>query len=85
MPISGRIGASFSQWQSQLGETSITSEIWKLGPPVHNSLGVFGHAAVQHLIGVGVVRSMIASKLHAPRQRPQPTQCAWSMMHLARS
>ena len=29
IPISGRIGASFSPWQSQLGLISCTSAIWK--------------------------------------------------------
>ena len=31
IPRLGRIGASFSPWQSQLGETSTTREIWKQG------------------------------------------------------
>ena len=33
IPIFGRIGASFSGWQSQFGDTSTTSEIWKFGLP----------------------------------------------------
>ena len=51
MPISGRMGASFSQWQSQLGLTSCTREMWKQGRPAHTACGVLGHLAVQHLIG----------------------------------
>ena len=33
IPISGRIGASFSPWQSQFGLISCTREIWKHGRP----------------------------------------------------
>ena len=31
MPISGTMGVSFSGWQSQLGLTSIASEMWNCG------------------------------------------------------
>ena len=46
MPIFGRIGTSFSPWQSQFGETSTIREIWKFGRAVYDSLGIFCHAAV---------------------------------------
>ena len=51
MPISGRMGASFSPWQSQLGLTSCTRLMWKLGRPSQHGSGVLGHLAVQHLVG----------------------------------
>ena len=38
MPTFGTIGTSFSAWQSQLGDTSITSEIWKQGRPSTTAL-----------------------------------------------
>lgn len=50
LPIFGRIGASFSAWQSQFGDTSTTKEIWKFGLPSTTAFRIFCHSAVSPLL-----------------------------------
>ena len=38
IPRFGRIGTSFSPWQSQLGDTSTTREMWNCGRPATTAL-----------------------------------------------
>ena len=72
MPIFGRIGISFSPWQSQLGDTSTIREIWKFGRP---SITALVYSAMRQLRRHWrVVIKGNGVKLQAPRQRPQPTQ-----------
>ena len=56
---------SFSPWQSQFGETSITREIWKFGLP---SITAFVYSAIlQFKIALALLfLNVMASKLHAP-------------------
>ena len=73
MPMLGRIGASFSQWQSQLGDTSTTREMWKLGRPATTALAYSAMRQFRSALALSFSKAM-ASKLQAPRHRPQPTQ-----------
>ena len=73
MPRSGRMGTSFSPWQSQLGETSTTRATWKQGRPSTTALAYSAMRRLSSSLAAKLVKAM-ASKLHAPRQRPQPTQ-----------
>ena len=75
IPIFGRIGTSFSPWQSQLGDTSTIREIWKFGRPSTTALVYSAIRQFNSSFAVSLSKAM-ASKLQAPRQRPQPTQCS---------
>ncbi len=77
IPIFGRIGASFSPWQSQFGDTSTISEMWKFGRPSITALVYSAIRRFKTSIALLLLKE-IASKLHAPRQRPHPTQCSKS-------
>ena len=72
MPMLGRIGASFSQCSRSWGIRLPQGDV-EIGPARHNGLSIFRHAAIQIRAGIVVFKGM-ASKLQAPRHRPQPTQ-----------
>ena len=76
MPMFGRIGTSFSPWQSQFGETSTIREIWKFGLPSTTAL-VYSAMRQFNSSFALLLSKWMASKLQAPRQRPQPTQFSW--------
>ena len=76
MPMFGRIGTSFSPWQSQFGETSTIREIWKFGLPSTTAL-VYSAMRQFNSSFALLLSKRMASKLQAPRQRPQPTQFSW--------
>lgn len=76
MPIFGTIGASFSLWQSQFGDTSVMMFIWKLGlsfttAKVYSAIFLF-KISLEWLFP-----AFIASKLHTPIHLPQPTHFSW--------
>ena len=69
----GRIGASFSPWQSQFGDTSVIRETWKQGLPSQTACEY--SAILQPRISLALLLSFeIALKEHAPMQRPHPLQ-----------
>lgn len=50
------MGASFSQWQSQIGGHVYHQGNVKTRPSVHHRLSIFSHAAVEHLIGIVIIK-----------------------------
>ena len=78
MPMLGRMGASFSAWQSQLGLTSTMREMWKLGRPSTTALAYSAMRQFRSFTAAQLEKSM-ASKLQAPMHRPQPTQFSVTM------
>src|SRR5574344_2986544 len=72
------MAASFSEWQSQLGETSMTREMWKHGRPSTTALA---YSAILRLRLVKDSSQFTAMALRAQMaiQRPQPTHLLWSM------
>ncbi len=73
MPRLGRMGTSFSPWQSQLGDTSTTREMWNWGLPSTTALVYSAMRQLRTFTALEEAKEM-ASKLQAPRHRPQPTQ-----------
>ena len=71
MPISGRMGASFSPWQSQFGLTSCTREMWKQGRSWQTAWAY--SAILRSSISLAESSGLeMASNVQAPMQRPQP-------------
>ena len=70
IPISGRIGASFSPWQSQFGEMSRTMLMWKHGRPLTT---VFVYSAIFYLLLHGMSCSY-------PSNSATSVQCFWMGM-----
>ena len=69
----GIIGISFSEWQSQFGETSVTRLIWKQGRSFTTAY-VYS-AILQFKMSLDSSQSVsTASTGQTPTQRPQPTQ-----------
>ena len=78
MPTLGTMAMSFSLWQSQLGDTSITGEMWKQGRPSTTAL-VYS-AILRFRLLVDSSQLICTAFLgHTAMQRPQPTHLSWSM------
>ena len=72
MPTSGTIGMSFSAWQSQLGDTSITRLMWKCGRSFTTAM--LYSAIFRFRISLdSSLDGHTASLGQTPIHRPQPT------------
>lgn len=78
MPTFGTMGASFSAWQSQFGDTSTTRLTWKLGRPFRIAR-VYSAIFLFKISFASSYRVFTASTGQAPIQRPQPTHLFVSM------
>ena len=72
MPTLGTMAMSFSGRQSQLGDTSMTSEMWKQGRPSTTAL-VYSAILQFRLAVVSSQLIRTASLGQTAMQRPQPT------------
>ena len=78
MPMLGRIGASFSPWQSQLGDTSVIRLMWKQGLPSQTAWLYSAILQQRISLAFAFVFSM-ASKEQAPMHLPHPLQMSGSI------
>ena len=72
------MGESLSSQQSQLGETSITSDTWKQGLPSQTALEYSAMRSPRIWVAASSLGT-IASWLQTPMQWPHPTHLVWSI------
>ena len=78
IPTSGTIGASLPEWQSQYGETSHMTDMWKLGLSLMTA-AAYSTIFLSTMAPSWSYSAYIASKEHIPMHRPHPAQDPRSM------